>query len=114
MNMESFMVDIMLPVGFVLLLVAVVFAVLGPIITSISDPKSIIKPVAALVGILIVFAIGYSVATGKEHLIKQGADIITVDAGTSRWIGGALMTFYILLIGAIISIVYSEVSKFFK
>ncbi|MGB0522209.1 MAG: hypothetical protein ACPGJS_04585 [Flammeovirgaceae bacterium] len=114
MTMESFMVDLMLPATYFLFGLAILAVIGGWVFTSVANPKGLIKTVIAIVGIGIIFLIGYSLATGQEHLVKSGADTKTIDAGTSKWIGGALITFYVLFAAAIISIIYSEVSKLFK
>lgn len=114
MDMEKFMVDIMLPVTYLLFGLTILAVVFGWVRSATSDPKAIIKSLISFAGIAVIFFIGYALATGQEHIIKSGADTTTVSADTSKWIGGALITFYVLLGAAVVGIVFSEISKFFK
>lgn len=114
MTLEEFMVEVVLQGGGVLLIIATIAAIVGPIITSADDPKSLIKPLAAFVGLAILLFIGYSMATGQEYIIKSGDETTTVTAETSRWVGGSLIMLYILGAVAIVSIIYTEISKYFK
>jgi hypothetical protein len=40
--------------------------------------------------------------------------VLGITEGTSKLVGAGLITFYIVIIGAVIGLVYSEISKAFK
>ena len=108
--MENF-VDIGLWIAYILVLVAIVSAVLLPIINSLSDPKSLIKPLGALVGIGILFLICWALAgdTLNAKAIAAG-----VTPGVSQAVGGALITMYVLFVIALVGIVFTEINKALK
>lgn len=108
--METF-VNISLWVAYILIVIGVISAIVLPIINSLSDPKSLIKPVVALVAVGILYLICWAMA-GESLNAKAVA--LGVTAGTSKAVGGALIAMYLLGAVAIIGIIYSEISKAFK
>lgn len=112
-SMEGYAwIDWMLWFSYILTVVAVIGAVVGPVATSImSDPKSLVKSAIGLAGILVLFLICYAIA-GNEvtDLYKR----FNITEGGSKSIGGILITTYVLIFIAAIGIVYTEVGKFFK
>jgi hypothetical protein len=105
------MIDIALYVSYGLIIVAVLGAVLFPLINSLGDPGSLIKTGAGLVGLLAIFFIAYAIASDEVYPWYAEFD---VDASLSKWIGGAVITMYILIILAVFSIIITEVSKLFR
>ena len=104
-------IDIMLYVGYFLIAVAAIAAIVLPLIKSLDNPRSLLTMGAGLVGLVIIFLIAYALA-GNEVLpayAKQG-----VGETTSKLIGGTLITMYMLIIIAILSIAATEVSKLFR
>ena len=108
--MENF-VDIGLWVAYILVFIAIVSAVILPIVNSLSNPKSLIKPLLAIVGIGVLFLISWSVA---GDAVNARAIAAGVSGGVSQAVGGALITMYILFIAAIVGIVFTEINKVFK
>ncbi|MEQ9300600.1 MAG: hypothetical protein RIF33_18660 [Cyclobacteriaceae bacterium] len=104
-------IDIALYGAYILTIVAAVAAVVLPLIQSLGDPASLAKSGLGLLALVVVFGIGYAMA-GSEVLpsyVEFG-----VDAGLSKFIGGSLTMMYILTIGAIGGIVFTELSKAVK
>lgn len=114
MDFKSFVVDYVLVAGYWIFGLALVATVAGFIYNTVINPQSIVKPAIAIVAIVILFFIGYSLATGQEYTIKSGIDTIVIGPEISKYVGGGLMVFYILLGIALVSVVFNEVSKFFK
>ncbi|MEM7109778.1 MAG: hypothetical protein AAF519_16245 [Bacteroidota bacterium] len=108
--MESF-VNISLWIAYILIVIGVISAVILPIVNSLSDPKSLIKPVIALLGVGVLYMICWAVA-GESLNAKAVA--LGVNPSTSKAVGGALIAMYVLGGVAIIGIIYSEISKVFK
>ncbi len=108
--MENF-VDIGLWVAYILVLIAIVTAVVMPIINSLGDPKSLIKPLGAIVGIGVLYLISWAIA---DDVLNAKAVAAGVSAGVSKAVGGALITMYILFVVALIGIVFSEIHKALK
>ncbi|WP_420580666.1 hypothetical protein [Reichenbachiella sp.] len=104
-------IDIALYVSYTLTILAGLAAIVFPIINSVSDPKSLTKAGAGVAGLVVVFIISYALS-GSEvtaSALEQG-----VDEGLSKFVGGLLTMMYILIIGALGGIVYTEVSKAVK
>ena len=70
---------------------------------------------SALIGI-----VGLGVIALLSYLVSSGADASTVfaklevDESTSKWVGAGLISFYILIGLAILSILFVEVSRLFN
>lgn len=103
--MENF-INISLWTGYVLVAVSAVLAILLPLINAIDDPKVLLKGVIGLIGLVIVFFIGYALADGTA--------VGNVSDGVSKFVGGALIMMYVLTIGALGGIVYTEIAKIIK
>ena len=109
--MDSF--DIMLYVGYALVGIGSVLAILLPLIKSLDDPKSLMKTVMGVVGIVILFFICYSISS-NEVLPKFEGEPFNLTPGMSQLVGGCLITTYVLSIIVVVSIVFTEISKSLK
>lgn len=114
MDFENIMVNYVLEAGQWIFGLALLAIVAGAVYNAVINPQGIIKPAIAIVAIVALFFIGYSLADGQEYTIKSGIDTIVIDAEISKYVGGGLMVFYILFGIAVVSMVFNEVSKFFK
>ncbi|MEM7548533.1 MAG: hypothetical protein AAF363_02595 [Bacteroidota bacterium] len=105
------MIDFMLYLGYALVGVAAIAAIILPLISSLSDPKSLAKSGVGLVALLIVFGVGYALSGSEvtDTYAKFG-----VDEGQSKLIGGFLTMMYILIIVTSVGIIYTEITKIFK
>ncbi|WP_194776284.1 hypothetical protein [Pararhodonellum marinum] len=106
-------IDIFLYAADLLIIVGVILAVVMPLIKSLDNPKSLLKTAAGIVGILVLFFIAYSIS-GSEVLPKYAADPFNLTPGTSKLVGGTLITVYFLFILAIGGIVFTEINKLTK
>ncbi|TXC78955.1 hypothetical protein [Luteibaculum oceani] len=75
-------------------------------LTNIKNNKTGIISLGVFAAIILI---AYATASSDIPAIKQ-----QVSEGTVKMVGGGIVAFYILLIGAVGSIVYAEVSKLFK
>ncbi len=105
------LVDIGLWVAYVMVIVALLGAVVLPIINAASQPKLLIKPIAALIGLVVLFFIGYAFA-GES--LNPRAVTAGVTGGISKMVGGGLICMYVLFAVALIGIVYTEINKALK
>lgn len=109
--MEQDFVDIILLVSYGLLVLAAIAAIILPLINAIGNPKSLIKGLAGVLLIVVVFGISYSLS-GSEvtaTYMKFG-----INEGLSQFIGASIITVYILLVVSIAGIIITEVSKIFS
>ncbi|GAB4376683.1 MAG: hypothetical protein Kow0075_04040 [Salibacteraceae bacterium] len=95
--------------SYVLLILAVVAALGGTVMTAITNPK---KMVGTAIGIgVMVLIVGVSYALASDEVLKSYGDFTP---SVSRWTGAGLYTFYILFLLAVASIGYSSVSRMLK
>lgn len=96
--------------SYVLLILAIVAALAGAVISAIVNPKGIKGTAIGLGVMLVVVGISYALSSGE--VLEKYPDGITETA--SKWSGTGLYVFYILFVLAILSIIYSAISKAFK
>lgn len=105
------MEDIGLFVGYGLFIIALGSAIILPILNVVKSPKDLVKTGIGVGALLVVFLISFGLA-GSEvtaAYVAQG-----VGEGSSKLIGAGLTMFYMVFIGAMIGIVYSEINKALK
>lgn len=103
--MDKF-VDIGLYASYALVIICAVLAILMPLINSFGNPKSLLKPVVGLLLLVVIVLVGWAMADNTA--MGKATESI------SKWVGGFLISMYILIFVAIAGILYTEVSKIFK
>jgi hypothetical protein len=96
---------------YILLFASIVTAVVFPLLQAVKTPGSFKKSVIGIGVIVIVFGISYALS-GSDVTAKQMA--LGVDEGSSKLIGAGLTMFYFTLLGSVVGIIYSEISKALK
>ncbi|MFP4091557.1 MAG: hypothetical protein ACLFUB_03870 [Cyclobacteriaceae bacterium] len=109
--MEFFISTYGLYAAYFLVGLAIVLAIILPLINSLNNPKALLGSVVGLIAILIVFFIAYSISGDEVNTVYTKFGI---DESSSKFIGGALITMYLLIGIALISILVTEVNKIFK
>ena len=104
-------IDLILYLGYGLVLICALAAIILPTINALSDPSSLVKSGIGLGGLVVVFLISWGIS-GNEVLASY-ADF-GVDAGLSKFVGGSLIMMYLMALIAIVGIVFTEISKYFK
>jgi len=102
--------DIGLYIGYFLVVIGVVAGVLLPLINSLGNPKSLVKTGVAVVALLLVFGIAWSMSD-NEVTARFAAEPFNLTPGSSQFVGGLLMSTYFLFIIAFVSIFVNELSK---
>ena len=97
---------------YLLLAIAAASAIIFPIITMAKNPANAKNALIGVVGLAVVFGLGYALASGTETLDVDGKLLAT--ASEAKMSEAGLIAFYILAAGAIGSIIYAEVSKMLK
>ena len=103
--MESIIVNYGIPAAFILLIIAALAAIILPLVSAFSNPRALLKSAIGIAVLAVVFLIGWSLST-PEVYAQFG-----VSEATSKIIGGALITMYILFALAILGIIASEIYK---
>lgn len=110
-NGGTFLHDLAMILTYILLSVAVLSALLLPLLHAVRDfrkGKKILLAVLLIAGVFLLSVLfSPAPATGfySDHNISQGV---------SRLINGGLITAYISLLGAFVIILFSEISKKFR
>lgn len=97
---------------YVLLGIATVVSIVFSIMNMAKNPKKAKNALIGIVGVIVICVLGYAVA-GGDVITDFNGDVVA-DSATSKKSGGGLIATYILLIGAIGTIIFAEVSKLFK
>ena len=105
------MLDIALYVLYVLLLIAVAAAILFPLIHSFSNPRGLLKSGIGIIAMLVLFGIAYA---ASDSAIPRSAVVAGLSESSVKLISAGLITFYIVLVLAILALIYSEISKALK
>jgi hypothetical protein len=96
---------------YILLFASIVTAVVFPLLHAAKTPGTFKKSLIGIGVIVVVFGISYALS-GSSVTAKQMA--LGVDESSSKLIGAGLTMFYFALIGSVIGIIYSEISKALK
>jgi len=107
--MDSF--DILLYLGYTLVIVAFVAAVILPLINALGNPKSLLKTGGGIIAIVVIYFVAYAFS-GAE--VTQAYAEKGVGPELSKAVGGFLIMAYILLGVSVVGILYTELSKIFK
>ncbi len=91
----------------------VLFSLFNFVLKLISQPKKAIISIVSIVLLLIIVFVAYSSASDEVLNMPtyDGPDNVP---GTLKWSGAGLITAYILLALAVLSIIYVEIAKLFK
>ena len=104
------MLDVGLYIFYALLGIAVLAAVLFPILSAISQPRALLKSMAGAGALVVLFIIAY--AMSNSEVSAKNASLIS--PGFSRMISAGLILFYITLILSVLAVIYSEITKALK
>ncbi|MFU8844558.1 MAG: hypothetical protein ACNA7V_12215 [Bacteroidales bacterium] len=105
-------IDTYSAIAYVALILAALLAIAFPLIHMIRNPKSSIKMLISIVGLVIVGIICYSISVNTFDEIRLIE--LKTTAEVSKTVGAALYFTYIVGGLAVLSIIYSGVSGFFK
>ncbi|MBX2898391.1 MAG: hypothetical protein KF775_02010 [Cyclobacteriaceae bacterium] len=104
-------IDIGLYIVYVVFGIAVIAAVLLPFINAIKSPVTLVKSLAGVGLLVLLFFVGYALSNGDvtPQAIAQG-----VTESSSKIIGAGLLTFYFVFLAAAIGVIFSEINKAIK
>jgi steroid 5-alpha reductase family enzyme len=106
--MADFMTNYGIIIAYILLAVAVLTAVVFPIIQLAKNPKGAKGALVGIGALVVVVAISF-VLSSDDNPSK-----IEITAEAAKQVDTGLFAFYILAIVAVGALVYSEVAKLFK
>ncbi len=107
--MDSF--DIFLYLGYTLVIIAAVAALLLPLISAIGNPQSLVKTGIGIAIVVVLYFISYALS-GSEVTAEYSK--FNVGPELSKIVGGTLIMAYLLGGFAIVGIIFTEFNKIFK
>lgn len=109
---EPVITEAFLTWAYILIGLAVLFALLFPIIRMVTNPKNALKTLIGVVGMVVLVGIMYLLASDEVLVItRENPDNVP---STLKWVGAGLNTMYVMFIAAVLAILYSEINKAFK
>ena len=105
------MIDLGFYVFYALLIIAVVLTVAFPIIHMLREPSTLIRTAIGVGVVVVLFVISYALSDSEVNL-KAAA--LGVTPTSSKLIGAGLIMFYVTLVGSVLALIYSEISKALK
>ena len=107
--MDSF--DIFLYLGYTLVIISALAAILLPLINALGNPKVLLKSGLGVVAIVVIYFIAYAFSGAEvtPEYAERG-----VGPELSKAVGGTLIMAYILLGISVLGILFTEFSKIFK
>jgi hypothetical protein len=105
------MIDAGLYITYALFFIAVGAAIIFPLLYIIKDPKGVVKSLAGIGALVVIFILCYAVS-GDEVTAKYTS--LGVGSGSSKLIGAGLIMFYAVMAISMVGVIYSEISKALK
>lgn len=105
------MLDVGLYLLYALLTIAVLAAIVFPLINSLSNPRGLIRSGIGVALMLVLFVIAYALS-GSE--LTRPAVAAGLTGPSVKLIGAGLIMLYIVLFLAVLALIYSEISKALK
>jgi len=109
--MEVFVSEFGLYLSYLMFAIALLAAIVLPLIKAFDEPKQLVKAGIALGGLLVVFLISWAIAGNEVTTMYTEKG---VGEGLSKMVGGVLTMMYLLMGIAIVAIIYTEVHKSVK
>ena len=110
--MVDIIVNIGIPLTYVLIAVAALTSIIFPIREIIQQPKHAKGTLMGLGALLAVIILGYLLS--GEGVIHGATGKVLAEGFTSKMVGAGIISFYIFIIGATLAIVYSEAMAMMK
>ncbi|MBX2962599.1 MAG: hypothetical protein KF687_08810 [Cyclobacteriaceae bacterium] len=104
-------VDAGLYTGYALFAIALLSAVVLPLVNVLKSPGDLKKALFAILGMVVLFGISYALA-GSEVSADHAAKGIT--SNVSKLVGAGLIMFYLIAAIAVLGLIYSEINKAIK
>lgn len=108
--LEHITITFGIPLAYIALGIAVLGVVVFPLLQMFQDLKKAISTFVAIGILLVVFFACYFLSANEALSIGE----VHVASGQMRFIEAGIFLTYLLLVGALLAILYSSVSRYFK
>jgi len=112
--MVWFRTDMVLIWSYILLILTAIAALVFPLVTVFTNTKALVRLVGVLAGAAILILISYLLASDNPINIIGYTGTANRDPGTLKMVDTTLFVTYMLFGLALLSILYSIISKAFK
>lgn len=102
------MTDFGLILTYLMIAVAIIACVMSPILQLKNHPEKLKSMIMPLIGLAAIIVIAILIASDEVLPNYTNTNGVLISAGLSKLVGGSLITFYILSVIAIGSVIYSE------
>lgn len=109
--MQNTFINLGIILTYILLFVTVLAALIFPLIQTFGNLKAAKNGLLGVGALLLVFLISFLVSPAETGTFY---DKFGISPTLSKAIGGGIIATYIIFIGAAISILYTQVAKFFR
>ena len=109
-GLPKYVVDFGLPFAYFIFAVALLSAVTFPAIQLFQDVKKAITALVGVVGLALIYLLCYVIAKSEPLVLSEE----TIAAETMKFVEANLFMTYITFMIAVIAIIYSSVSQYFK
>ncbi len=108
------MTDFGLIITYIMIAGATLACIVSPILQIKNDPEKIKSMAGPLIGLILIIIVSILISSSEVLPAYTNTDGQLISQNMSKLVGGALITFYILSIVTVLSVLYSEVLyKFF-
>tara|TARA_Y100001968_G_C19046474_1_gene567051 strand:+ start:302 stop:643 length:342 start_codon:yes stop_codon:yes gene_type:complete len=109
------MTDVGLILTYIMIGGATLACIASPILQIKNDPEKIKKLAGPLISLILIISIAMLISSNEVLPEYTNTDGNLISANMSRFVGGCLITFYLLSAITILSVLYSEfLYKFFQ
>jgi hypothetical protein len=105
------MLNFSLYLFYALFVIAALSAFAFSVINIVTQRGGLVKALIGVGALVVLFGLSYALSSGEVTATERA---LGVTSGTSRWVGAALIMFYIAFVLAILALIYSEITKAFK
>lgn len=105
--------DFILYFGYLLFAVSVISVIVLPLVKAMDNPKTLVKSGVGVAVLFGVFLISFLVSRG-DNVEASIAEKFELTSTGVKVIGATLTTLYVMGIGSILGIVYTEIVKMIK
>ena len=106
--------DVAIAWGYILLLIAAITAVVFPVVYAIVHPANLVRSLLVLVGVAVMILLAYLLSSGETMEIIGYSGTDNSNPSVLKLIDTGLIFMYFVLGLALLSILYAEISKYFK
>jgi ABC-type phosphate transport system permease subunit len=108
-------IDIGIYLSYIMIAVALLAAIVMPLIKSLDNPAGLLKSALGVVGLLVLFALCYFLSDSSVHAaFVDKAQKMGVSTSTYQLVGGSIVMIYVTLVVTVVAIVIGEFRSFFN